>query len=482
MKQCQKITVILTAALLIVQNSSLFSTAAYAADSNREQTLQETYLQWKDTYVMEDTYVQTGDPQYYVSYSDERYAGDGVSVPVTVSEAHGYGMLITVCMADYDTDAKSTFDGMYRYYRAHLSDIGPNLMSWQQCDNGTALIDGATDGAMQGGEADSATDGDLDIAYSLLLADQKWGSDGAINYRETALSVINDIMEYEVNQTDWLLQLGDWVHWSEPGETYYHATRSSDFILQYFPIFADVTGDPRWNQLYDGTCAVIASITEEQQTGLLPDFIIKDANGKFIPAPANFLEDVTDGQYAYNSCRTPWRLGVDNLYHAKNETIETVLNKLNQWIQKTTNGDPDQIMAGYTLDGTATEDYNDLCFVAPFLVAAACDSASSEWEETLWDYISNYGEDVYYGDTIRLLCMISVTDHWLVPETSKEETKGDINADGKTDLTDLVMLHRYLLRRDTLTLEQWQRADYNLDKAVNITDSILLRRFLLQVQ
>lgn len=79
--------------------------------------------------------------------------------------------------------------------------------------------------------------------------------------------------------------------------------------------------------------------------------------------------------------------------------------------------------------------------------------------------------------------MISVTNHWLVPETSNEETKGDINADGKTDLTDLVMLHRYLLRRDTLTLEQWQRADYNLDKAVNITDSILLRRFLLmQVQ
>lgn len=478
MKKHQKITVILTAALLIVQNGSL-SFPAYAADSNREQTLQETYLQWKDTYITEDTYIQADTPQYYVSYNDERYAGDNISVPVTVSEAHGYGMLITVCMADYDSEAKAIFDGMYRYYRAHLSDIGPNLMSWQQCDNGTALIDGAVDGAMQGGEADSATDGDLDIAYSLLLADQKWGSDGDINYRETAFAVIDDIMEYEVNQTDWLLQLGDWVYWSEPGETYYHATRSSDFILQYFPVFADVTGDTRWNQLYDGTCAVIASITEDQQTGLLPDFIIKDENGQWIPAPAHFLEDVTDGQYAYNSCRTPWRLGVDHLYHEKNETVGTVLNKLNQWIQNTTNGDPDQIMAGYMLDGTATQDYNDLCFVAPFLVAAACDQESSAWEETLWDYIRNYGEDVYYGDTIRLLCMISVTDHWLVPETDKEGQKGDIDGSGTTNLTDLILLHRYLLRQDTLTLEQWERADYNLDNIVNVTDSILLRRFLL---
>ena len=71
-----------------------------------------------------------------------------VSVPVTVSEAHGYGMLITVSMAEYDTQAKYYFDGMYRFFKAHPSDIGSHLMSWQQCDNGTELIDGANEGSM----------------------------------------------------------------------------------------------------------------------------------------------------------------------------------------------------------------------------------------------------------------------------------------------------------------------------------------------
>ena len=116
-------------------------TSVQAADVDREQVLLDTYQQWKKTYVTEDTYISSGKPQYYVSYEENRYAGDGVSVPVTVSEAHGYGMLITVCMADYDAQAKDTFDGMYRYYRAHLSDIGENLMSWQQCDNGSALTE-----------------------------------------------------------------------------------------------------------------------------------------------------------------------------------------------------------------------------------------------------------------------------------------------------------------------------------------------------
>ena len=70
-------------------------------------------------------------------------------MPVTVSEAHGYGMLIAVSMADYDPDARAIFDGIVRYYQAHPSEIGLHLMAWQQSDNGKSLTE--TDGA------DSAT-------------------------------------------------------------------------------------------------------------------------------------------------------------------------------------------------------------------------------------------------------------------------------------------------------------------------------------
>lgn len=116
-------------------------------------------------------------------------------------------MLIAASMSDYDNKAKEIFDGMYRYYQSHLSEIGPNLMSWQQNDNGKAIVNSSSGG-------DSATDGDMDIAYALLMADSIWGSDGEINYKQSAVDVINDIMTYEVNKTDWVLQLGDWVYGS----------------------------------------------------------------------------------------------------------------------------------------------------------------------------------------------------------------------------------------------------------------------------
>lgn len=141
-KRFKKLVACITIPVLAVQ-AGLYAIPSLAAEDANKQTMLQFYENWKERYVVQDTYVQEEKPQYYVYYAEEHYAGDNISVPVTVSEAHGYGMLITACMAEYDAEAKALFDGMYRYYQAHLSDIGPHLMSWQQCDNGTALIDGA---------------------------------------------------------------------------------------------------------------------------------------------------------------------------------------------------------------------------------------------------------------------------------------------------------------------------------------------------
>ena len=64
--------------------------------------------------------------------------------------------LITVLMAAQDPDAHKNFDALYRFYKAHPSVNNRDLMAWQQGDDGKAITD--TNGA------DSATDGDMDIA------------------------------------------------------------------------------------------------------------------------------------------------------------------------------------------------------------------------------------------------------------------------------------------------------------------------------
>lgn len=78
-------------------------------------------------------------------------------------------MLITAYMAGHDADAQTYFDGLYRFYKAHPSSIDPALMAWQQAkDSSGNIVD--TSGS------DAATDGDMDIAYALLLADKQWAA------------------------------------------------------------------------------------------------------------------------------------------------------------------------------------------------------------------------------------------------------------------------------------------------------------------
>lgn len=455
---------------------------------------QSYYTEWKAAYLRQNPYAADG-TQYYVFYGEQTYAETQETVAVTVSEAHGYGMLITVLMSEYDSEAHEIFDGMYRYYLAHPSSIGPHLMAWQQSDNGSALID--TNGA------DSATDGDLDIAYALLLADKVWGSAGEIDYLSAAKLVIGDIMEYEINPVFWLPQLGDWAHDPEqtyesvfpPGNgaagwstyvksknyPYTDAARSSDFTLQYFPVFAAVTGDQHWINVYESIMNVIWDHYTFKATPLLPDFLVYNpvGIGSWMGAQANFLESQNDGSYYYNACRTPWRIGTEALLNKRSATglngeAQAFAEKVTAFMKEKCSGDPKKIMAGYELTrGRALADYSDLCFTAPFMISAAA-AGDTEFHDAIRQEVLDIGADCYYGNTIALLCLITDDGGWLIPDT--EKLPGDVNGNYKTDIADVRCLRDWLTARPQWVLRNPEAADMNSDGVLDAKDLTLLKR------
>ena len=74
---------------------------------------------------------------------------------------------------------------------------------------GPLVINGFT---IDGG---GATDADQDAAYALILANAQWGSSGTINYLAEAVSLVNKIYQYEIDQTYYLVKSGN-----EPGGIY----------------------------------------------------------------------------------------------------------------------------------------------------------------------------------------------------------------------------------------------------------------------
>lgn len=374
------------------------------SQTSMDQKVQTLWTQWKQEYLVT---VPDEPDQMYVFYNE-----DGESDPenaVSVSEGHGYGMMLAAYMAGYDSQAQVIFDNLFRFYQAFQSVITPSLMGWQQVDE-----DGEIVPEPEGGD-DSATDGDFDIAFALLLADKQWGSNGEINYLAFANDMIYNILEADINQQKFSIKLGDWVE--DKDATYGKATRTSDFILNHLKNFAAAVPDPRWELVISKTYAIINELYTNfgPATGLLPDFA-EFIGGMYVPADEDFLENDTDGFYSWNACRTPWRIATDYILTGDPRAY-TQLTTLNSWIQSSTGGSPYDTSAGYMLDGTPLEDYDDLAFVTSFAVGAIINPSNQTWLNSLWSYTSTQptSNESYFANTVRLLCFVIISGNWWTP-------------------------------------------------------------------
>ncbi len=358
------------------------------------------YNYWKDAYVKASNATTDG---YYV------YSGGGTGATeeaVTVSEAQGFGMLITALMGEKDSSAKKIFDGMYKFYRAHPCDANPLLMAWE------VLVD-STGKELSSEEAgyysnSSATDGDIDIAYGLLLAHTVWGSDGEINYLQAADTLINyAIRGYEVGEDTKRPLLGSW----DPQTNY--NTRPSDWMTGEFHAFAELTGETYWNDVVDTIYAVADHIIDNHApyTALVPDFVINEIPK---PAPPNFLEWNYDGEYYNNACRVPMRIMTDVAHYEDEYAIDWMM-KVAHWITTKTNNDPEQIMGGYyILSGQEIRDWTFPAFISPFIVAASISPEYQDYVNQGWELIHDWTSN-YYNDCINLMCLLQLSGNWFKP-------------------------------------------------------------------
>ena len=127
---------------------------------------------------------------------------------------------------------------------------------------------------------------------------------------------------------------------------------------------------------------------------------------------------MTDDDYAYNSCRTPWRIATDYIMTGDKRAKE-ILNMQNNWIMRSTGGNPDKIMGSYDLKGNTLVNYNDTCFTLPFLLAAMCQdnlvAGAGEWVDSLWSASHDTEVYDYYGDSIKMLTLITASGKWQKP-------------------------------------------------------------------
>ncbi|MCX7122145.1 MAG: glycosyl hydrolase family 8 [Gammaproteobacteria bacterium] len=286
--------------------------------------------------VQQEAYMLTGSPGN--NYDWFQHLND------TTSEGMGYGMLIAVGMNDSATfsDLYSYVQHYSQYYTEDASQpLSPKeqdgLMRWVvSYDNIDGLQAGAVPLSQQYPNGGSASDADIDIAYALLLAGDKWNN---ATYTDAALAMIKTIIQKDtttsVNVSGQMLSVPLTLTMGDNNQT------RNQFSLSYFKPAAltafiaalnqsgDTVDAKAYQTLLSNSLAQ-AQAMEQSENGVIPGWSHFDANGLFqagvdmqviIPArnstgaitdsTAPYVENlpaVNNIQYEYNGARTPMLL------------------------------------------------------------------------------------------------------------------------------------------------------------------------------
>lgn len=368
------------------------------------------YNRWKTEYLKKAHSMVNG---YFIDIKD---GGTGITdSTLTHSEAHGYGMIILALMAGNNAlaekDAKEFFDGMYAFVRAHPSEDHPDLMAWE--------ITGKVGSHENIKFESTATDGDMDIAYAMLLAHTQWGSLGEVNYLEEAVKIINAIKEVEIGKTSLRTTMGSWAKYDKEFSEW--GSRPSDWMTSHMHSFVGMTGDTSWNAVINEIYQLLL-LVQDKNTGLIPDFI---QGNPAAPASPDYLESEFDGSYFSNACRVPWRIAMDYAHYGNINAYSTCKTLLD-WIIKETDNDPENIKNGYHLNGDTIcmVDYLEInkwgpwgSFISPILAASVVDSSYMGFLEKGWDHIRRFERsEGYYSNSIILLNMLFISGNWWAPD------------------------------------------------------------------
>lgn len=311
--------------------------------------------------------------------------GDGLRVVADPSnetkvEAIGFGMLLSAYAKDQDT-----FDGLHRFYNSKRTATANNMMAWD------VTCDGIND-------AGSATDGDVDVAFALIVADKQWGG----TYLESAKAILEIISEHVIHECS---VNGDQVLVLGPGYSNIAWGGCNEMDIMYhtpafFRVFAAVTGDDMWNQLADDSYITLLAGTNAS-TGLVPDW--QTASGT--PGPGTRA-----GHYGYDACRAPWRITLDYLWNG-NTTAEQWSKKIATWAKGV---GPANIVDGYELDGTPIGDNGlNSAFLGGFSVATMAHSQATA--DAFGVELSKLRDTYWFNINTRCLYLFTLSGNFWNP-------------------------------------------------------------------
>jgi uncharacterized protein YjdB/endo-1,4-beta-D-glucanase Y len=339
------------------------------------QAAADAYNTWKSTYVV-------------TSGSSSRVLFDDGSS--TVSEGIGYGMLLSVYAAD-----KTLFDGLWTYYKAHLD--GNGFMNWKYDSGGNVTGSGG------------ATDADVDVAMSLVIAAEQWSAVTGNTYSADAKALITKIKNYELGSDGSTLNGDTWGNTNS-------CRNPSYFAPGYYTQFAKVDAT---NATFWGTTAITATNTllnanRNTTSGLVSNWC--DNAGT-----ENSCGNTGSGATGYgaDACRNPWRMAVDYLWNGS--SASAAATSINSKLTAFVNGYENQLKGPQTnraVSNPSGGSYINGSYATFALAPMTATTAQASLNKCYTAVANLSGNDAYFNATMRCISLFTLTGNFWAPGAS----------------------------------------------------------------
>lgn len=229
---------------------------------------------------------------------------------ITTSEGQSYIMLRSVVSSD-----KKTFDLSYKWAKDNLQ-RSDSLFAWLWGKN--------KDGKYMILDNNTASDADVDIAFSLLLAYEKWGN---YNYLREALPIIISIWNNETRKVGNFLVLMPGVEQTFSEQIEINPSYFSPYAFRFFQKYDEIHD---WSFLIDSSYYYLEQVTSVTQSGLPPNwFLIDETNG----GEQIILEDSERSDFSYDAIRVFARVYLDYIRTGEKRALP-ILAKTQFFINK----------------------------------------------------------------------------------------------------------------------------------------------------